>query len=511
MSASPELGEPGAAGHAVLYKRENWTVRTAVALALSAALVTSCSSQPATAPDSSQEFGAIVRIVLVGDVMLGRAIAPLASAAPDELFADIRHLIRQADVAGLNLESPLTSRPHIANNDNVLNADPDAASLLAESGFTVVSLPNNHAGDAGPDGVLDTIAAVEAVGLRTVGGGSDLDDASKPTVIAGPGWSVGLLAFDATGSALVAATEAGVAVWDDRTGPEAIAALAPTVDVLIVSIHGGTEYLPTTDPRMADIGAASIAAGADVLWGHGAHVIQPIAVREGAVLATSLGNFLFDQSGRDRTRGALLEVLADSRGVIAYRVAITEHANRTVEFVDWELPSAAAVWLHGSWWSLVRGPATNMASPAELADFRHGDLVAAASGAVAGDGRHLIVASFRRPFAETEFTRLRPDVQWQDTAGRSAHLGVYEPDGLKEVWVAGSVLSPVAGLAVCDGSIAVSHDTLDDSRVVATGAWEWTGFGFATAPELPGAGTPSCADVDRNGSAEPVVTDRRLP
>ncbi len=443
--------------------------------------------------------------------MLGRGVAGSAASNPDEVFAGVRHLLTGADIAGANLESPLTTRPHTSRNENVVLASPDSAAILADAGFDVVSLPNNHAADAGPPGILDTIAAVEAVGLRTVGAGADSDAAAAPLEILISGLVVGFLAFDTTGVAPAAGEEPGVAVWDRATGPATVAALRATSDIVVVSIHGGSEYLPTNDPQMADIAEELVAAGADVVWGHGAHVMQPVYPSEldhRAVVATSLGNFIFDQSGPGRTTGAMLEVLAGAAGVVAYRVAVTEHGERRVSFVEWEQPEGDAVWLDGAWWSLVGPHRLDDPGHTTIAAFRHGDLTAAAEGDVTGTGARHVVASFRRPFAETDYARLRPDTQWADRTGRSAHLGVYTMDNLTEVWVAGSVSMPVADLAVCTGSIAVAHDSLDDSTVMATGAWVWNGFGFATAPDLPGRGTAGCADVDGDGRTEPVVVNR---
>jgi hypothetical protein len=187
---------------------------------------------------------------------------------------------------------------------------------------------------------------------------------------------------------------------------------------------------------------------------------------------------------------------------------MTEHADRRVEFVEWLTPERDAVWLNGSWWNLVGNVALEPTAPVDVSGFRYGELRAAAGGDLTGDGIAELVASFRRPHESTPLMELRPDVQWADTAGRSAHLGVYSPDDLSEIWVAGTVLMPVADFAVCDGAIATIHDRLDDPVIVAAGAWQWNGFGFDTAPDIPGTGTPGCADVDGDGRTEPVIVGR---
>ena len=245
--------------------------------------------------------------------MTGRAIGGVLENDGESVFTEVRHILASSDIVGGNLESPLTDRPHVSDNENMLEADPATAANLADAGFDLVSLPNNHSSDAGEAGLLDTIDAARAAGLVTVGAGEDLATAAAPTIIEVSGLTVGFLAFDATGIGLVAAAGPGVVTWNPDTSIAATTELSSRVDIVVVSVHGGAEYLPVTDPAMVDIGAALAAAGADVVWGHGAHVIQPVTVAgDSTVVATSLGNFLFDQSGPDRTTGAMLEVVADN-------------------------------------------------------------------------------------------------------------------------------------------------------------------------------------------------------
>lgn len=468
----------------------------------------SASTPPATAASSTRPTA---RILLVGDVMMGRGVTAALDSDPDAVFAGVRHLLDSADVSGANLESPLTTRPHLSDNENMLAASPDTADHLAAAGFDLVSLPNNHSTDAGPDGLIDTMTAVATSGMLTVGAGANSSAARDPAIVQVGALTIGFLAFDATGVGIAATDGPGVATWDESDSVAAVEQLRGQVDVLIVSVHGGTEYLQATDPGMAAIAATLGSVGVDVVWGHGAHVVQPVSILDGVrptVAATSLGNFLFDQSGRDRTTGAMLEVLADATGVVAYRVGLAEHADRRVEFVEWSIPEGNAAWLHGSWWALTGIPTHDPTAPGTVAEFRHGDLVAAARGDINGDGTEDLVASFRRPHRSTPFMEIHPETQWADASGRSAHLGVYNPDGLRAIWVAGSVLMPVADLVVCDGAIATVHNQLDDPAPIAAGAWEWNGFGFDTAPDIPGAGTPACADIDGDSTTEPVILDR---
>ena len=460
--------------------------------------------------------GPVVSVLLVGDVMLGRGVGPGVRDDPIGLFEDVRHVVTRADIAAANLESPLTLRLHIATNPYALEADPAAAGSLATAGFDLVGIANNHAGDAGRLSVLDTIEAVRAAGMATVGGGDRLDDAFAVQVLERNGLRVGFLAFDATLAGTPATNDQpGIASWDEGRIRSAIEIALADIDLLIAGVHGGVEYYSDTDPAMAVLADKLTGWGVDVVWGHGSHVAQPVYVTPGtgereAVVATSLGNFLFDQSAAGTRDGALLEVLADRQGVVAYRVGTSGHHDRRVHFDGWALPEGDAVLLGLDWWNLMRAPVLDpVGSDGSFAfGFSGGDVVDLAAGDATGDGREDVVISYRRPYEENGVNAQFPDLQWADGQGRSAHLGVYQPDGFRELWVAGTLFRPVGRLAVCGGSLALAFDSLDDPAVVATGGWVWQGFGFTVPAELAGPGTPGCIDVDGDGRLDPVVVDR---
>jgi poly-gamma-glutamate synthesis protein (capsule biosynthesis protein) len=295
------------------------------------------------------------RILLVGDVMLGRNVAHSVQRDPDRVFAGVRAVLEAADLAGGNLESPLTDRPHLSPNPYALEASPSSARVLAEAGFDLLTIANNHSGDAGRASVVDTWSALAREGLLWAGGGPDADAAWDPLVVHVAGVAVAFLAVDGSRSGLPAgARAAGIAHWDaDRVG-SAVGHARTVADVVIVSIHGGEEYRTEPDPWFASQVETLVDAGADVVWGHGPHVRQPVVVRGGTVAASSLGNFLFDQPYPGTTEGALLEVLADEDGVVAFRVGDSTHGGRRVVFGAWRPPEGDAVLLDGAWWTLVR-------------------------------------------------------------------------------------------------------------------------------------------------------------
>jgi poly-gamma-glutamate synthesis protein (capsule biosynthesis protein) len=448
--------------------------------------------------------------------MLGRGVAKLARADPAGLFAGIRLQVRSADLAVANLESPLTSRSHDPDSGpNVLEAPAASAELLARAGFDAVAIANNHAGDAGPDTVTDTVEALEDAGIVPLGGGSSAGAAFKPRIIEAQGLHVALLAFDATGQGPRAGPHTpGVAWWDETLARKAVAHARASADIVAVGIHGGAEYVPVADPYLSQLARLLASWGADVVWGQGPHVVQPIRVIDpdgdgrATLVATSLGNLLFDQHIPGTRQGAIVEALVGVDGLRAFRAGSAEHVDGPVVFDGWRTPTADAVALEGGWWALrsATSPAPKE-RPRTLAGFE-GDVVDAAIGDPDGDGRQELVVAFRRPFSPTDVNVLLPLERLVDGRGRTAHLGLYRPRDLRPRWVAGTLLRPVAAVAPCDGAIAVAYSTLDDAGTVGAGAWRWGGFGFVPLPDLPGAGTPACADVDGDGRLDPLVLER---
>ena len=471
---------------------------------------------PETAPSSSTTTTAYpasaprrtVRIALVGDVMLGRGLRGIVANDPDGIFEDVRFLLSDADLAGANMESPLTLRRHIATNPYALEAPPETAGILAAAGFDVLTIADNHAGDAGRASVTDSVDAIESAGMNAVGGGADSTEAGLPVVYEVQGVRIGFLAYDATGAGMMATkSRPGIARWDQEAARVAVTALRPKVDVLIVAVHGGVEYRPWTDPYMASVAEKLHAWGVDVMWGSGPHVVQPVYVLAGdrpTVVASSLGNFIFDQGDPDTKVGAMLEVLADAGGTVAYRVASVDHRDRRVHFDEWEIPQTAAAMVGTDWWSLVRSFAVvNTDTVTGLEGFRYGEVVDASRGDVDLDGNEEIVVAFTRPFQENPVNSLFPDRPWIDATGASAHLGVFETADMRPEWIAGTVFEPVQRVVVCDGSLAIGY--AGEDGIPGSGAWRWRGFGFAVTPTLDREATLSCADIDGDGHTDPVV------
>ena len=113
----------------------------------------------------------------------------------------------------------------------------------------------------------------------------------------------------------------GVARAEVATVTSAVAAITPAVDFVIVVFHFGTEYDATPTARQRELAGAAADAGATLVIGHHAHVLQPWERRGNALILYGLGNFVFDLDRED------LETLGE--GPFATAIAIVELSNVT--------------------------------------------------------------------------------------------------------------------------------------------------------------------------------------
>jgi poly-gamma-glutamate capsule biosynthesis protein CapA/YwtB (metallophosphatase superfamily) len=474
----------------------------------------STSSRPAEPATTVSSSSSPVRLIFLGDVMLGRGVGVVAAADPGSIFEQLRPAFVGADLVLANLESPLTSRPHTAPGF-ALEADPVVAPLLASAGIDVVDLANNHATDAGPDTVLETISATTAAGLRTVGAGADEAAAAAPVVVHVGRLRVGVVAFDLAGGVAARVATAGVNPWDPAAAKRAVTDLRAAADVVIVGLHGGVEYLPHADPVLQRVVDQVASWGADVVWGHGSHVPYPVTTTGGerpAVVAAGLGNALFDQNQPGTDSGTALEVLADQSGALAWRTGRLSIAAGRSSFAGWDDPTGDAVALRKEWWTPVRmvtQQPTNGCASVNRDTVLTGlparsTVVSSDCGSVTGRSDRETVLAYRRPASDEVLHAAFPGHRWADAGGRSAHLAVIGPDGTMR-WGAATLLDPIGSVAVCSGALAVGFTTLDDPTVIAAGAWTWSGFGFRTTPTLARPLSIGCADVDHDGSTEPLI------
>lgn len=281
-----------------------------------------------------------VRVCAGGDVTLGTnldtAWTKIASARmrnrfgmrddPASLLAPLRPLVRESDVLLLNVESAVGSAPTPSKcgprstNCFAFRSPPAAAAALRAltSGVIVANIANNHARDAGNDGVDTTIAVLTAAGLRVTGA----DTIATPVATAA-GDTIGVLGFYTSADTPDARDTAAVF--------RHVARAAQRFPVVIATMHLGAEgrdaqrtldrrelYLKIDRGNPVAFADAAVRGGAALVIGHGPHVLRGIEWRSGgALIAYSLGNLLTYGPfvlKEPLDRGAILCATLDQRG-----------------------------------------------------------------------------------------------------------------------------------------------------------------------------------------------------
>jgi poly-gamma-glutamate synthesis protein (capsule biosynthesis protein) len=296
-------------------------------------------------PSAPQAEPTIV-LAAAGDVNLGRQCgqAILKDQAYDP-FTGLNAAWSAADLRFINLESPLsdqngaTQAPH---NRLIFTGPPGGADVLARANVSLVSTANNHAWDYGKSALFETIDNLTRAQVPFAGTGRDAEAAYRPVVVQSKGRSIALFAVTHIWNQGSFAAHEGrrYVAWADvdKLKPH-IERARREQDFVIISYHGGEEYIDAPVDKARRFVKAAMALGVDAIIGHHPHVPQGIGWVAGRPVFYSLGNFVFDTiSTRPWTRKSFFVRLELQKGapsvVSACPVLLEGHRPRSVAEQD---------------------------------------------------------------------------------------------------------------------------------------------------------------------------------
>src|SRR6476620_467264 len=132
-------------------------------------------------------------IVLAGDLVLDEP-------DPGHWLSGIAPALRRADLAIGHLEVPHTDcADEEAGDVPAPGAPPENLAAIADAGFAMVSLAGNHMADCGPEGIADTIAELDRLGIGHSGAGATLKAARAPAFVERGGRRIALLSYNCVG------------------------------------------------------------------------------------------------------------------------------------------------------------------------------------------------------------------------------------------------------------------------------------------------------------------------
>jgi poly-gamma-glutamate capsule biosynthesis protein CapA/YwtB (metallophosphatase superfamily) len=282
----------------------------------------SASAKPSASAEPEPK---VISMSATGDIVLGNAPHRLPANGGKGFFDSVKKALA-ADLVMGNLEEPLTDDTGTskcganATRCFQFRAPPSYAAHLADAGFKLLNQANNHGYDYGKAGYENTQKALEKYDLKHTGAPDQITvvDVEGVTVaVAGFSsypWSNSLTDIDAARRVVEKATT--------------------MADLVVVQVHMGAEgsdrtrVRPGTEMFLGEnrgdpiaFSHAMIDAGADLIVGHGPHVLRGMEFYKGRLIAYSLGNFAgggntLSNSGR-LGWGAILKVSLRADGTWA--------------------------------------------------------------------------------------------------------------------------------------------------------------------------------------------------
>lgn len=283
------------------------------------------------------DAGGPVTVNFVGDVMTARAFETpggiIDTRGVEAIFLPTRPIFGDAaEINVCNLECSYTDRGvRHPTKSVVFRSRPENIAGIVAAGVDIADIGNNHIIDYGEEGMLQTMALLDSLGIRRTGAGRDETEALRPTFLTARGVRLGFLGLsNRTGRQWnyqpfldAAASKPGFAYLLPHNLQAGLDAARAVADVSIVQLHSGDEYqtspparLPAREPPVeADAIAPgdpdvrfcvepspddralrrlAIDLGADIVINHHPHVLQGFESHQGRLIAHSLGNFVFD-------------------------------------------------------------------------------------------------------------------------------------------------------------------------------------------------------------------------
>ncbi len=244
------------------------------------------------------------RLLLVGDVMLGRGVnAVLRHARAEYPWGDTLPLFGEADFRICNLECAISGRGE-PWPDKALHfrTDTKNVAVLGAAHIDAVSLANNHALDFGYQALSDTVTVLDAARIPHAGAGRSTLEAFQPAWARVGARTIGMVAFTdnepewEAGEARAGIAYVPVDFEEDRARLlfETIEKARPRCEIMVVAAHWGPNWGYEPPHRQIPFARRMIDLGADVVFGHSGHVFRAVEIYRGRPILYCTGNFVDD-------------------------------------------------------------------------------------------------------------------------------------------------------------------------------------------------------------------------
>lgn len=247
----------------------------------------------------------MAKILIAGDFVPNTRVAKLIEdGAYQDVLAEVIPYTDAVDYAIVNLEAPVVVSESAAPIDKCgpsLKCSPKAVEAIKFAGFDMVTLANNHFYDYGDDGVRDTLDACKHASIDVVGGGVNLQEASKVFYKEIQGLKFAFINCCEHEFSIATPSSCGSNPINPIQQYYSISEARKVVDYVIVITHGGPEKYIYPTPRMKELYRFFIDAGADVVVNHHQHCYSGYEVYKDRPIFYGLGNFCFDYANEKKS------------------------------------------------------------------------------------------------------------------------------------------------------------------------------------------------------------------
>jgi poly-gamma-glutamate capsule biosynthesis protein CapA/YwtB (metallophosphatase superfamily) len=267
---------------------------------------------PAAAHRSGRAAGNIT-LAFAGDVhFTGRTTKLLQH--PATAFGPIASVLRSADLTVVNLETAVTSGGTPQPKYYHFRTRPVAFTALRDAGVDIANMANNHVLDYGRKGLADTLAAARAAHFPVLGIGANAAVAWSPYIVTVKGVKIAFLGVsqvaELASSWVATSTRSGEAhAINLRRTLAAVRAAKKAANVVVVIMHWGTEGQACPDANQLALAPKLARAGANIIVGSHAHVLQGSGWLGRTFVAYGMANFLWWEASYSTSTGVLLLTL----------------------------------------------------------------------------------------------------------------------------------------------------------------------------------------------------------
>ena len=254
-------------------------------------------------------------LVAVGDCLIHGAVYMDAKTGTDtydfsDMISLVKPMIENYDLKYYNQETIIGGKNLGVSHYPRFNSPDEIGDNMVDLGFNLVSLANNHALDKDEAGILYSNEYWKGKNVITAGTYSSSEMRDDIKVYEQNGIKYAFLAYTTSTNGLnvPAGKDYLINVYSDEQAKEDIDKIKDKVDVIIVSMHWGDEYVFEPTKSEKEIAQYLSSLGVNLIIGSHPHVIQPVGYVNDTLVIYSLGNFLSGQRpmGIDKTIGLLV-------------------------------------------------------------------------------------------------------------------------------------------------------------------------------------------------------------